>query len=70
MKIKKIYISSEKHIFMQKMFVLQIKYKSLLNIYSLYRKKILIIKDIFVKTVVNSTIWSLKFRKHPICDIP
>ena len=70
MKIKKIYISSEKHIFMQKMFVLQIKYKSLLNIYSLYRKKNLIIKDIFVKTVVNSTIWSLKFRKHPICGIP
>ena len=68
MKIKKIYISSEKHIFMQKMFVLQIKYKSLLNI--LYRKKKLIIKDIFVKTVVNSTIWSLKFRKHLICGIP
>ena len=69
MKIKKIYISFEKHIFMQKM--LQIKYKSFLNIYSFYKKKkILIIKDIFVKTVVNSTIWSLKFRKHPICGIP
>ena len=69
MKIKKIYISFEKHIFMQKM--LQIKYKSFLNIYSFYKKKkILIIKDIFVKTVVNSTIGSLKFRKHPICGIP
>ena len=41
----KIYISFEKHIFMQKMFGLQIKDKSFLNIY----KKIFI-KNIFVKT--------------------
>ena len=34
----------------QKMFVLQIKYKSVLNIYSFCKKKILIIKNIFVKT--------------------
>ena len=46
----KIYISFEKYIFMQKMFVLQIKYKSFLNIYSFCKKKILIIKNIFVKT--------------------
>ena len=35
----KIYISFEKYIFMQKMFVLQIKYKSFLNIYSFCKKK-------------------------------
>ena len=34
----KIYISFEKCIFMQKMFVLQIKYKSILNIYSFCKK--------------------------------
>ena len=34
----KIYISFEKYIFMQKMFVLQIKYKSFLNIYSFCKK--------------------------------
>ena len=33
-----IYISFEKNIFMQKMFVLQIKYKSFLNIYSFCKK--------------------------------
>ena len=47
----KIYISFEKYIFMQKMFVLQIKYKSFLNIYSFCKKNFfLIIKNIFVKT--------------------
>ena len=46
----KIYnILFEKYIFMQKMFVLQIKYKSFLNIY-LFCKKILLIKNIFAKT--------------------
>ena len=34
----KIYISFEKYIFMQKMFVLQIKYKFFLNIYSFCKK--------------------------------
>ena len=33
-----------------KMFVLQIKYKSFLNTYSFCKKKFLIIKNIFVKT--------------------
>ena len=46
----KINISFGKYIFIQKMFVLQIKYKSFLNIYSFCKKKILIIKNIFVKT--------------------
>ena len=47
----KICISFEKYIFMQKMVVLQIKYKSFLNIYSFSKKKnFLIIKNIFVKT--------------------
>ena len=34
----RIYISIEKYIFMQKIFVLQIKYKSFLNIYSFCKK--------------------------------
>ena len=46
----KIYISFEKYIFMQKMFVLQIKYKSFLNIYFCKKNFFLIIKNIFVKT--------------------
>ena len=41
---------------MQKMFVLQVKYKSFLNIYSFCKKKKqkknLIIKNIFVKTAL------------------
>ena len=37
-KCKNTYISFEKYIFMQKMFVLQIKYKSFLNIYSFCKK--------------------------------
>ena len=37
--VKNIYLSFEKYIFMQKMFALQIKYKSLLNIYSFCKKK-------------------------------
>ena len=37
-------------IFTQKMFVLQKKYKSFLNIYSFSKKNFLIIKNIFVKT--------------------
>ena len=48
--VKKKYISFQKYIFTQKMFVLQIKYKSFLNIYSFCKKKFLIIKNIFVKT--------------------
>ena len=45
------YISFQKYIFTQKMFVLQIKYKSFLNIYSFCKKKLfLFIKNIFVKT--------------------
>ena len=46
----KIYISFKKYIFMQKMFVLQIKYKSFLNIYSFCKKLFLILKNIFAKT--------------------
>ena len=38
-KCKNIYISFEKYIFMQKMFVLQMKYKSFLDIYSFCKKK-------------------------------
>ena len=38
-KCKYIYISFEKYVFMQKMFVLQVKYKSFLNIYSFCKKK-------------------------------
>ena len=36
--VKKKYISFQKYIFTQKMFVLQIKYKSFLNIYSFCKK--------------------------------
>ena len=36
----KICISFEKYVFIQKMFVLQIKYKSFLNIFSFCKKKI------------------------------
>ena len=44
------YISFQKYIFTQKMFVLQIKYKSFWSVYSFCKKKIiLIIKNIFVK---------------------
>ena len=42
----KIYISFEKYIFMQKMFVLQIKYKFFLNIYSFCKKKFFLIRKI------------------------
>ena len=35
---------------MQKMFVLQIKHKSFLNIYLFCKKKFLLIKNIFAKT--------------------
>ena len=48
--VKNIYLSFEKYIFMQKMFALQIKYKSLLNIYSFCKKNVLITKNIIVKT--------------------
>ena len=49
-KCKNIYISFEKY-FLQKMFVLQIKYKSFWNIYSFCKKKIFFDhKNIFVKT--------------------
>ena len=44
------YISFQKYIFTQKMFVLQIKYKSFLNIYSFCKKNFLSIKKIYVKT--------------------
>ena len=51
MKMQKIYISFQKYIFTQKMLVLQIKYKSFLNVYSFCKKKFfLIIKNIIVKT--------------------
>ena len=43
MKIQKVYISfDEKYVFIQKMFVLQIKYKSFLNIYIHSAKKIFV----------------------------
>ena len=52
-KCKNIYISFEKYIFVQKMFVLQMKFKSFLNIYSLCKKIFfLIIKNIFVKKLL------------------
>ena len=51
-KCKNIYISFEKYIFMQKMFVLQIKYKSFLNMYSFCKK------DFFW----SEKIYFLKFR--------
>ena len=37
--VKNIYISFQKYIFTQKMFVLQIKYKSFSNIYSFCKKR-------------------------------
>ena len=49
MKMQKIYISFEKYIFIQKMFVLQVKYKSFLNTYSFRKEIFWIIKNIFVK---------------------
>ena len=51
-KCKKIYISFEKYVFMQKMFMLQKKCKSFLNIYSFCKNNFLIIKNIFVKTLL------------------
>ena len=48
--VKKKYISFQKYIFTQKMFVLQIKYKSFLNIYSFCKKNVLNLKNIVVKT--------------------
>ena len=48
--MQKISILFQKYTCTQKMFVLQIKYKSFLNIYSFCKKKFLIIKNIFVKT--------------------
>ena len=39
---------------MQKIYVLQIKYKSFLNIYSFCKKIFLLIKNIFVKTSLRS----------------
>ena len=60
------YISFQEYIFTQKMFVLQIKYRSFLKTYSFSKKKKkkMIIKNIFVKNfVVNSIIRSLEFRK-------
>ena len=71
MKIQKIYVSFEKYTFMQKMFALQIKYKSFLNIYSFCKKTFFDHKKVYLLNfVVNSIIWSLKFRKHPTCGIP
>ena len=49
-KCKKINVSYEKYIFMQKMLVLQIKYKYFLNIYWFSKNLFLLIKNIFVKT--------------------
>ena len=42
---------------MQKMFVLQIKYKSFLNIYSFCKKNVLNLKNIVVKT----SLWTQLF---------
>ena len=68
--VKNIYLISEIYIITRKMFVFQIKYKSFLNIlYSFCKNNFLIIKNIFVKTS-SWIIWSLKFRKQPICGIP
>ena len=57
-KCKKLYISIEKYIFMQKMFVLQIKYKYFLNflkyVFILQKKKFWLIKNIFVKTSLRT----------------
>ena len=52
--VKDIYISFQKYVFSQKMFVLQIKYKSFLNIYLFCKKKCLIIKNVFVKTSLRT----------------
>ena len=52
-KCKNIYISFEKYIFMQKMFVLQIKYKSFLNIYSFCKKK-----NFFDHKFVKTSLWT------------
>ena len=50
-KCKNICISFEKYIFMQKVFVLQIKYKSFLNIYSSCNTFFFfIMKNVFIKT--------------------
>ena len=47
-KCKKINVSYEKYIFMQKMLVLQIKYKSFLNIYSFCKKTFFDYKKIYL----------------------
>ena len=54
------YISFQKYILTQKMFVLQ---KRILSFYQKNQKNLL-------KFVVNSIIWSVKFRKQSICGIP
>ena len=61
------YISFQKYIFTQKMFVLQTKYKfSYLCIYSAKKHFF----DHKLNNMVNSIIWSVKFRNQPICGIP
>ena len=61
-KMKKVYILFEKCFLIQKIYI-----------HHSAKKIFLIIKNIFVKyllNLVNSVIWSLNFQKHPICDIP
>ena len=63
MKVQKIYISFQKYIFMQKIFVLQIRYKSFLNLYSFCQKNFLIIKNIFVTILLRNLV--LKVSEAP-----
>ena len=61
-KMKKVYILFEKYFLIQKIYI-----------HNSVKKIFLIIKNIFVKyllNLVNSVIWSLNFQKRPICGIP
>ena len=71
MKMYDIYISFEKCIFREKIFVLQTKCKSFLNIYSFFKKIFFDHKKYICQNyVANSIIWSLQFGRHLICGIP
>ena len=71
MKMYDIYISFEKCIFREKIFVLQTKCKSFLNIYSFCKKIFFDHKKYICQNyVANSIIWSLQFGRHLICGIP
>ena len=48
--VKNMCLIGKIYLFIQKIFVLQIKYKSFLNRYSFCKKVVLIIKNIFVKS--------------------